>query len=193
MTAVARAVRVLNPIVALSELLLGVRKPDGQVLEIDETRPLIERFHVPCPACGGHTRTIYYQGAALFAYAGFVCGHCGAKVATMPNVFTRLVELLTWPLWRPFRDRLQAPLLKWQFKALQAAREAGAKANRRIIAVRVGLLFGLLAGAFAFFQLTQSGLGGLYLWAMTGLIGWSVTVISFLVYDRLKLGTPRSS
>ena len=133
---------ILNPGLAINELVLGQRVPAVTLLDRTSSRPLVERQYVPCPTCGAHNHGLVYAKVAMGNYAGLVCAECGAPIPMMKNALTWLILLVTWPLWKPLERRFGPGLRARQFAKLQANKGDIAPLLKRVSGVRMGLFFG---------------------------------------------------
>jgi hypothetical protein len=140
---------VINPGLAFNELVLGQRLPAFSLIERDRQKALKDRESiVPCPSCGAMNDGALYGETALGNYAGLSCVECGAKIPALKNVFTWLILMVTWPLWKPFELRLGPGLLARQQATLQAAKAKGLPEEAEVSGLRMGLFFGVFMGLF---------------------------------------------
>lgn len=149
---------VLNPGIAFNELFLGQRLPAFSLLERGSQKALKDRESiVPCPSCGAMNDGALYGETALGNYAGLACVECGAKIPALKNVFTWLILMVTWPIWKPFERRYAPALLARQQTALQAVKANGLPEETEVSGLRMGLFFGVLMGFFFLAQRLLSG------------------------------------
>jgi hypothetical protein len=108
---------ILNPGLAINELILGQRIPKISVEDKTADKPRIERTFVPCPHC--HTlhdgRTWSAEnGTAFKNWFGLYCTNCGKTIPCLMNACSFIILALTFPVWGWFRKSLQAEWLKKQ-------------------------------------------------------------------------------
>ena len=97
---------ILNPGLAINELILGQRIPKISLEDKTIDKPRIERSLVPCPHCDTlhDTRTWSIQnGTAFNNWFGLYCKNCGNIIPCLTNVFSFLILALTFPFWGWFR------------------------------------------------------------------------------------------
>lgn len=144
---------VLNPGLAINELLLGQRIPAVTLIDRTASGPLLERTRVPCRACGGlHDGRLWGGKNAFGHHFGLICPDCGARIATLYNVLTLLALALTFPFWMPVRRAFASRALEAQRARLETMRRNpdGLISKREVDGVRMGLNFGLAMGVFLF-------------------------------------------
>ncbi len=120
---------ILNPGLALNELLLGQRVPRETHFCESCPGPKAQRAYVGCPHCGTwHAGALWSQRRAFGHWLGYVCPRCGQGIPCLRNVFAALLLLLTSPVWwlpvhlygptwrkwqwERFRDSTPAPVLQ---------------------------------------------------------------------------------
>jgi predicted RNA-binding Zn-ribbon protein involved in translation (DUF1610 family) len=140
---------VLNPGLALNEVILGQRMPALTLIDKISDKPLSERQHVPCPHCGHRNDGRMYVGRLAFGHwYGLVCADCGRKLPIVMNVFTIAVMALTFPVWMPLNAWLGPRMLARQHAALQRAGRDAPKPAPPASGLRMGLGFGVAMGLF---------------------------------------------
>jgi hypothetical protein len=177
---------ILNPGLAINELVLGQRMPAVTLLDRTSSRPLVERQYVPCPTCGAHNHGMVYAKVAMGNYAGLVCAECGAPIPMLKNALTWLILLVTWPLWKPLERRFGPGMRARQFAKLQSVKGDIAPLLKRVSGVRMGLFFGVVMGAVFGVVDWLSG----QTWdeaALKGLFTGLVTGVMFGVFMKLYL------
>jgi hypothetical protein len=110
---------ILNPGLAINELLFGQRVPKISLEDKTLNKPRFERSFVPCPHC--HTlhdsRTWSAQNGTHFQnWFGLYCKDCGQVIPCLMNGLTFIVLTLTFPLWGWYRKSLKK---KWLAKQPQ--------------------------------------------------------------------------
>ncbi len=108
---------VLNPGLAINELILGQRIPKISLEDKTINKPRIERSLVPCPHC--HTlhdgRTWSTQnGTAYKNWFGLYCKNCGNIIPCLTNGLSFIILVVTFPVWGWFRKRLKNKWLEKQ-------------------------------------------------------------------------------
>ncbi|MCB0636933.1 MAG: hypothetical protein KDC54_09975 [Lewinella sp.] len=179
---------IINPGLAINELLLGQRVPRVSLEDKQSDRPRYERSFIPCPHCGTHhdSRTWSPQnGTAFRNWFGLYCPSCGEVIPCLTNVTSWLVLAATYPLWGWFRRPLRESWLRRQparFAQLDLESVPDPFAGRGWIAQ------GLSWGLFMFVVMTflfppligdpitgRSILVGIPIWALGGLgFGYSM-------------------
>jgi len=107
---------ILNPGLAINELILGQRIPKIQLEDRFSDKPRIERTFVPCPHCEKlhDPRTWSTQNkTASKNWFGLYCPNCGKIIPCVTNVFSFIILALTSPIWWWFRKDLKN---KWLLK-----------------------------------------------------------------------------
>lgn len=91
---------VLNPGIALVELVFGQRLPKVQLVDKTSDKPLAERAYVPCPHCSAlHDGRLWSRGNAFGHWFGFLCPTCEKTIPCMWNLCSWIILLVTFPLW----------------------------------------------------------------------------------------------
>lgn len=97
---------MINPGLAINELILGQRVPKIMLIERVAGKSLEERTKIPCPHCGtlhgGHKWSI--RNNAFRNWFGLYCDHCGNTIPCLTNLTSYLILLLTFPIWFWFKD-----------------------------------------------------------------------------------------
>lgn len=151
---------IVNPGLAINELIFGQRMPAEWLIEQDTDRPLGLRQYVQCPSC--QTVTNYrrwVRSKQRFGnWFGLACPSCAGKIPTLLNLFSRLVVLLLYPVLWPIRRRFEANALARNAEKLRAVPDIveGNEAVGRP-AVAAGIKFGV---AMALIFWVQKGIGG---------------------------------
>ena len=108
---------MINPAVALPELLIGIAIPKVMLIEREATKPLYLRSIIPCPHCGTlhNGRKWYYENKTAFKnWWGYYCDNCGKIIPIQRNLLTLLFLVVTYPLWGWFRKSMKQRWLKKQ-------------------------------------------------------------------------------
>ncbi|MEX2350024.1 MAG: hypothetical protein WD554_04030 [Flavobacteriaceae bacterium] len=107
---------ILNPGLAINELILGQRVPKVTLEDRTIDKPRIERTRVPCPHCetlnDGRTWSTE-NGTAFKNWFGLYCKNCGNIIPCLMNAFSFIILALTFPIWGWFKRSLKT---KWLSK-----------------------------------------------------------------------------
>jgi hypothetical protein len=91
---------LINPGLAVNELLLGQRLPRVSHYCRDCRLPLVDRSWVGCPHCGEIHSGRLWQGATGFGHwFGVVCPSCGDVIPSLWNFTSRIILVITSPVW----------------------------------------------------------------------------------------------
>ena len=141
---------ILNPVVAINELILGQRIPKVMLEDKTLNKPKFQRTFVPCPHC----KTLHDQktwatqnGTAFKNWFGLYCKSCGNIIPCVTNAFSFLILAITFPVWGWFKKDLKSIWLKKQPKRYENSninQESNAFNENHWIKA------GLLWGAFMF-------------------------------------------
>ncbi len=174
---------ILNPGLAVNELLLGQRAPAITLVEKGTGKSRFESTYVPCPHCKTQhdSRTWSTQnGTAFRNWYGLYCPECGGIIPCLRNATSALILLLTYVIRLPFIHRFKSNWLKAQparFKNIQIETIRNPYADWGWI--KVGLGFGLFMLVFmesiAYFQ---AELSSIYVLALKSLI-WIVAGLGY--------------
>lgn len=114
---------ILNPALAINELILGQRIPKVILIEKDNKRSLPERSFIPCPHCGTLHPALKWSSqnkTAIKNWFGLYCDSCGGIIPCLTNLTSYLLLGLTYPIWIWFKK-------SWKEKWLTAQREKFSK------------------------------------------------------------------
>lgn len=143
---------VLNPGLAINELVLGQRLVQVSLIDHTSPAPLVDRTYYPCDTCGAQNAAGLYERRRIGNHAGLVCAACGDKLPTLKNALSWVVLMITWPLWKPLERRFGPGLLARQRAALTADAAIDAPPPKPVSALNMGLMFGCTMGVFFFVQ-----------------------------------------
>ncbi|MEO1039496.1 MAG: hypothetical protein AAFX09_08110 [Pseudomonadota bacterium] len=143
---------VVNPGLAINELIFGQRIPKVTLVERNPDKALNDRQFAPCPSCGAINDGRVYGASAFGNYAGLACIECGEKIPTLKNALTWLLLMVTWPVWKPLERRYGPAMLARQHERLKAVQAEGLPEKTKVSGLSMGLFFGLAMGVFFFFQ-----------------------------------------
>ena len=143
---------MINPGVAVVELLGGITIPKVMLIEREGDKPLYYRSWIPCPHC----RTLHsglkwsQQNKTAFKnWFGFYCDHCGKIIPVQRNLVTLLFLVVTYPLWGWFRKSLKQHWLdKQPARFINITLEVPEKVKTKKFWIRNGLTFGLVMYIF---------------------------------------------
>lgn len=93
---------MLNPGLAINELILGQRVPKIMLIDQSSDKPLMERTYVPCPHCNTYHdgRTWSVQNKTAFKnWFGLYCPNCGEIIPCIRNWTSGLILIVTYPFW----------------------------------------------------------------------------------------------
>jgi len=113
---------VINPGLAINELLLGQRVPKVSLEDRTSDKPRIERSFVPCPHCEAihDARTWSTQNRTGFKnWFGLYCPNCGDVIPCLTNGLSFIILALTYPIWGWFRKSLKARWLTKQVRRFE--------------------------------------------------------------------------
>lgn len=136
---------VLNPGVAVNELLLGQRIPKLMLIDKTSDVPLMERQYVPCPQCHAlNDGRLWSKGNAFGHWFGYVCPACDAKIPCLWNYTSLIILALTFPVWIWFRRSAERrwhakEKLRFSHRASNELPEA-----KQISWLKMGLGFGVM-------------------------------------------------
>ncbi len=108
---------IINPVMAVNELLLGQRVPEVSLLDKTSVKPALKRTYVPCPHCGKlHDNMTWssHNGTAFKNWFGLYCYNCGGIIPCLKNWFSLLLLTLTYPVWGWFKGNLKKRWLEKQ-------------------------------------------------------------------------------
>lgn len=110
---------MINPALAINELILGQRVPKISLEDKQSDKPRIERTYIPCPHCEElhDSRTWSAENNTAFKnWFGLYCPNCGKIIPCLMNIFSLIILAITFPLWGWFKDSLKNNWLKKQPK-----------------------------------------------------------------------------
>jgi RNA polymerase subunit RPABC4/transcription elongation factor Spt4 len=104
---------VLNPGLAVGELLLGGRSPVRIYLCKRCPQSSMDNQYVYCPGCGRfHDGMIWAKNHGFWHWLGLICPDCGSRIPCLLNLTSWFIlsklSPLSWLLWRLFGKRYQA-------------------------------------------------------------------------------------
>ena len=149
---------VINPALAVNELILGQRFPKVMLIDKDSDAPLVEKQYVPCPHCKTiHNGMLWSKKASFANWFGLFCPTCEKSIPCLWNLTSLVLLAVTFPLWGWFRRPLES---KWRgFKKSQLNKQNDVNptdVNKPVTVnkaawFKAGLMYG--AGMFGFLML----------------------------------------
>lgn len=110
---------LINPGLAINELILGQRVPKISYLDTTSSKSRAERSFVPCPHCNtvhdGRTWSTQ-NGTAFKNWFGLYCPTCEGIIPCLTNGLSFILLLLSSPIWFWFRNRIKKKWLAKQAK-----------------------------------------------------------------------------
>jgi hypothetical protein len=110
---------ILNPGLAINELILGQRVPKVTLIEKDSIKSLAEKSFIPCPHCDTIHSSLKWtpQNKTAFKnWFGLYCDNCGKTIPCLTNLTSYILLALTFPIWIWFKK-------SWKQKWLQSQKE----------------------------------------------------------------------
>jgi len=146
---------ILNPGLAFNELILGRRVPKITLIDKQSIDILANRNYIQCPHCQTlHSSRRWGKGNAFFHYDGLYCPQCEGKIPTLLNVFTIILLVILFPIWKPlqlvFGERFKA----WELSRLAKTEGIEHMPIKSVSGIKMGLYFG---GAMSVFYIIQGG------------------------------------
>ena len=108
---------LLNPFIAIGELLLGRRLAQVTLIGKGEGGTLKGMEYVPCPHCGTIHSTLEWSKQNHTVYKnwfGLYCKDCGKIIPCLYSMVSYVLLGLTFPIWYWFKDTWKARWLEKQ-------------------------------------------------------------------------------
>ncbi len=98
---------LINPGLAINELLIGQRIPKIILIEKDASKSLQEKTIIPCPHCGTLHSGLKWSinNNAFKNWFGLYCDNCGKIIPCLTNLTSWLLLGVTFPIWVWFKDK----------------------------------------------------------------------------------------
>jgi hypothetical protein len=145
---------VINPGLAVNELLFGQRIPKVTVIDKTSSAPLMERQYVPCPHCHAmNDGRLWSKSNAFGHWFGYVCPECHGRIPCLWNISSLLMLALTAPVWIWFKPYAEEKWLARQKSRLALAKAGDLPEAKTTSWLKLGLGFG--AAMFCMTMLTR--------------------------------------
>jgi hypothetical protein len=108
---------IINPGLAINELVLGQRVPKITLVERKSTKPLSDKTFIPCPHCETlHSGQKWspQNKTAFRNWFGLYCDNCGGIIPCLTNLTSYILLGLTFPIWYWFKDSFKTKWLEKQ-------------------------------------------------------------------------------
>jgi hypothetical protein len=108
---------IINPGLAVNELILGQRVPKITLVERNSTKSLSEKTFIPCPHCETlHSGQKWspQNKTAFRNWFGLYCDNCGKIIPCLTNLTSYIILGITFPIWYWFRESLKTKWLEEQ-------------------------------------------------------------------------------
>jgi hypothetical protein len=195
---------ILNPGLALNELVLGQRMPQEMYVCKSCTLLMVDRSYVHCQTCG------VFQSGRLWSYKnafgnwlGLICPSCGAQIPCLWNLTSRFLLALTAPIWYLPVKHHKTKWIGEQHKRIEQGKtnyiDKQSGTPKPINYKRMGLFYGL--AMFTFFTLLFPPIvliaTGTFTWnnligmvistGLSGLVPWSIAGFGFAFFMQRRL------
>ena len=139
---------VINPALAVNELVLGQTIPKIMLIKREGKEPLYQRTLIPCPHCGTLHNGLKWSSQNKTAFKnwyGYYCDNCHKIIPVQRNVVSLIVLAITFPIWGWFRESLKHRWLdKQPSRYKNISLEIPEKKNTTTSWLKSGLLWGLI-------------------------------------------------
>ena len=179
---------IINPGLAINELIFGQRVPKIVLVEKDKKKTLGERTYIPCPHCNTLHPGTKWSGqnkTAMQNWFGLYCDHCGRIIPCLINLTSLIILTLTAPVWYWFKEPLKR---KWMAKQPARYQDLVQNNNGNAFAgygwIKEGLSFGFFMFVLMVFIVNPLLQQEPITWKtiVSGMVGWP---IGGLVYGYL--------
>lgn len=136
---------IINPGLAINELLLGQRLPKISLIDKTSTKSLIERTYIPCSSCNSlNDSRLWSQKNAFGHWFGYVCPECGARIKCLWNITSLIILVATFPIWIWIKILFEEKWLEKEKNRLTKITLEDFPTAKSTNWVKMGLTFGLL-------------------------------------------------
>ena len=136
---------ILNPGLAINELILGQRLPKVMLVDKTSDAPLMERQYVPCPECNALTDARVWGGSRSKGHwFGYVCPECNGRIPCLWNLTSLVLLALTFPLWIWFKGSAEKKLLEREKQRLAQIDMDNLSISSQTSFLKMGITFGVL-------------------------------------------------
>ena len=91
---------ILNPGIAINEILLGQCLPKVTLYCQTCQLPLFERTYVPCPHCRSMNNGLLWSNRRAFgSWLGYICPNCRRRIPRLWNLFSIVILIIFAPIW----------------------------------------------------------------------------------------------
>ncbi len=115
---------IINPGLAINELILGQRLPKVMLIDKTSDAPLMERKYAPCPECNAiNDGRLWSKGNTFGHWFGLVCPKCGGRIPCLWNITSLALLAITFPLWiwiKIYGEKRWIEIEKTRFIGLQS-------------------------------------------------------------------------
>lgn len=138
----------LNPAIAISEIVMGLRVARTTFVCASCTTPLIERCFIHCPRCSRFQSSLLWgKPNHLWHWFGLLCPDCGEPIPSFRNATALAIEWLTIPLWYfPVRQWKPQRLLEERERVNQMRRTGTGHISTEVASRSTALRNGMVAG-----------------------------------------------
>lgn len=140
---------VVNPALAINELILGQRLPKLMLIDKTSDAPLMERQYVPCPECNAmNDGRLWSKGNSFGHWFGYVCPECHGKIPCLWNFTSLILLTLTFPLWIGFKIFGEEKWLEKERSRFAVIDASGLSEAKKTNWLRMGLAYGVMMFCF---------------------------------------------
>lgn len=135
---------IINPGIAINELVLGQRLPKVMLIDKTSDAPLMERQFVPCPECHAlNDARLWSKQNAFGHWFGYVCPECGGKIPCLWNITSLIVLAVTFPIWIWLKMLGEKKWLEKEKTRFTPMVKQGLPEARHVSWLKMGLNYGL--------------------------------------------------
>jgi hypothetical protein len=135
---------ILNPGIAINELVLGQRIPKVTLIDKTSDAPLMERQSIPCPGCNAlNDARLWSKGNTFGHWFGLICPNCHRKIPCLLNITSLLILGLTFPIWIWLKKYGEAKWLEKEKKRFSNVVSSGMPLAKNTSWLKIGISFGV--------------------------------------------------